>query len=164
MQTHTTRLDQLAILGKPMDHEEQVENILNGLPDIYKTVVDQIEGKDNPPTLTEIHERLLNHESKLLSAVVPVSASFPVTANMAQQRNFGNNRNSNQNKKSYQGNHSNTNWQPSTFNKSGQRTFKPYLGKCQIYNIQGHNARRCPQLQAMQSSSSFSAPSPFTPW
>lgn len=65
LQGVTTRLDQLAILGKYMDHEDQVEIILEGLPEEYKPVVDQIEGKDTPPTITEIHERLLNHEATL---------------------------------------------------------------------------------------------------
>lgn len=50
----TTKLDQLAILGMPYDHEDQVEIILTGLPEEYKTVVDQIEGKDTPPSLTEV--------------------------------------------------------------------------------------------------------------
>lgn len=37
-----TKLGQLAILGKPYDHEDQVELLLGGLPEEYKTVVDQI--------------------------------------------------------------------------------------------------------------------------
>lgn len=31
--------------------------------------------------------------------------------------------------------------------KQENKSFKPYLGNCQIYNTQGHSARRCPQLQ-----------------
>jgi len=91
-----------------------------------------------------------------------------MSANAVQQRNFNNNCNQNQHKNRYQGNthnnNTNTNSQPSTYNKSGQRTFKPYLGKCQICSVQGHSARRCPQLQAMQLPASSSAHSPFTPW
>lgn len=34
----TTRLDQLAILGKPMDHEDQIDALLDGLPAEYKPV------------------------------------------------------------------------------------------------------------------------------
>ena len=40
VQGATTRFDQLAILGKPMDHEDQVDAILEGLPDEYKQVID----------------------------------------------------------------------------------------------------------------------------
>ncbi|WZY86727.1 hypothetical protein YC2023_033111 [Brassica napus] len=41
-----TRLDQLAILGKAMEHENQIDLILDGLPDEYKQVVDQVESRD----------------------------------------------------------------------------------------------------------------------
>ncbi|XP_010490364.1 PREDICTED: uncharacterized protein LOC104768131 [Camelina sativa] len=61
----TVRFDELAILGKPMDHEDQIQKILAGLPDDYKPVVDQIENKDSPPTITEVHERLRNREVTL---------------------------------------------------------------------------------------------------
>lgn len=67
LQGAITRLDQLAILGKAIEHEDQIEMILEGLPEDYKSIVDQIEGRDTPPTIAELHERLLNHEAKLLS-------------------------------------------------------------------------------------------------
>lgn len=80
-------LDQLAILGKAVDHEDQIDLILEGLSDDYKTVVDQVEGRDLPPSITELHERLLNHEAKLLTATDDVLAQAPITANVAQHRN-----------------------------------------------------------------------------
>lgn len=52
LQGFVTCCDQLSILGKPIEHEDQVESILEGLPEEYKPVVDQIEGKDAPPSLT----------------------------------------------------------------------------------------------------------------
>lgn len=76
----TSRMDQLAILGKGMDHEDQIEVILEGLPEEYKPVIDQIEGRDIPPTITDLHERLLNHEAKLLA--LGASSSAPITANV----------------------------------------------------------------------------------
>lgn len=79
-------MDQLAILGKAVDHEDQIDYILEGLPDEYKTVVDQIEGRDTPPTITELHEKLLNHEAKLLAATDVAPVSTPVTANAAKSR------------------------------------------------------------------------------
>lgn len=81
----TTRLDQLAILGKPMDHEDQIDAILDGLPEEYKQVIDQIEGRETPPSITELHEKLLHHEAKLASTVVAPSL-FPVSANLVQQK------------------------------------------------------------------------------
>ncbi|CAA7032028.1 unnamed protein product [Microthlaspi erraticum] len=83
LQGFTTGFDNLATLGKPNEDEDQIEMILEGLPDDYTSVVDQVEGRDTPPTIVDLHERLLNHEAKLLSAAV--SPSVPATANMAQQ-------------------------------------------------------------------------------
>lgn len=89
----TTRFDQLALLAKVMDHEDQLEAILEGLPEEFKTVADQLESRDTPPSITEVHEKLINFEAKLqASATVPATPS-PVTANMAGYR--GNNRNNN---------------------------------------------------------------------
>lgn len=83
-------MDNLAILGKPIEHEDQIDLILEGLPDEYKPVIDQVEGRDQPPTITDLHERLLNHEAKLLSAAL-VSSPLPVTANIAHQRSSNTN-------------------------------------------------------------------------
>ncbi|XP_010474017.1 PREDICTED: uncharacterized protein LOC104753463 [Camelina sativa] len=78
----TKLFDELAILGKPMDHEDQIEKILAGLPDDYKPVANQIKGKDSPPTITEVHERLRNREVTLRAAASPTP--FPASANVAQ--------------------------------------------------------------------------------
>ena len=153
----TTRVDQLAILGKPMEHEDQIDAVLDGLPAEYKPVVDQIEGRETPPTLTEIHEKLLHHEAKLASTVS--EPTLPVSANLVQQKGQSSYHNKNKNHNNYYNNQSrpqystNTNWQQQN------RGSRPYLGKCQICGVQGHGAKRCPQLQAYQSA----AQSPFTP-
>ncbi|XP_010469139.1 PREDICTED: uncharacterized protein LOC104749244 [Camelina sativa] len=68
LQGLVTRFDQLAILGKPEDLEDQIEMILDGLPEEYRPVIDQVEGRDTPSSITYLHERLINHESKLLAA------------------------------------------------------------------------------------------------
>lgn len=65
VQGFTTRFDQVALLGKPYDLEDQIEHILEGLPEEYKSVVDQIESRDSTPTVVELHEKLLNYEAKL---------------------------------------------------------------------------------------------------
>ena len=126
--------------------------ILGGLPEEYKNVVDQIEGKDTAPNITEIHERLLNHEAKLLATKEQATEVAPVSANMVQNRNQNNNFNTNRNNNggSYN-NYNNTrrnnnNGDANRQYRSDTRTFKPYLGKCQLCNTQGHSARRCPQF------------------
>lgn len=71
LQGAITRFDQFTILGKAMDHEDQINDIvLAGWPEEYESIVDQIEGRETSPTITELHEKLLNHEAKLLSAAV----------------------------------------------------------------------------------------------
>lgn len=161
----TTRLDTLAILGKPVDHEDQIDMILEGLPDDYKSVVDQVEGRDSAPTITDLHERLLNHEAKLQALVS--SSPLPATANVAQQRNNNANNNyySRQSQQKARNNNNNRPWQPQpqpTHNKNESR--RPYLGRCQLCNVQGHSAKWCPQLQTHTQGSSHGPSSPFTPW
>lgn len=163
LQGHITHLDQLAILEKAVDHEDQLDLILDGLPEEYKTVVDQIEGRDTPPTITELHEKLLNHEAKLLASTEVVSSPVPDTANVAQQRNhinnntFKNRQRSNNN--NFRNNYNNYQTQP----RKDSRSPRPYLGQCQICGVQGHSAKRCPQLLTHQSSNQIMT-TPFKPW
>lgn len=82
MQGFITRCDQLALLGKPVDCEDQLEFILNGLPEEYKTISDHLEGRDVTPSISEVHEKLLNREAKLLTLSTNTSA-LPITANTA---------------------------------------------------------------------------------
>lgn len=136
LQEITTRLDQLAILGKPMDHEDQIELILDGLIDDYKSVVDQVEGRDGPPTITELHERLLNHEVKLLLAPDNSVTHVPATANAVQHRQNNHSQNQNQvrpnNPPGGYGQSSQNQWQPQPQSnwQSQNRGPRPYLGKC----------------------------------
>ena len=129
-------------------------------------VIDQIEGRDTPPTLTEVHERLLNHEVKLKTAVV--ASPVPVSAN-AVTYNGNKQSNNNRNQQRYGGsnkynNNRNTTWQP-------QQNYSPrpdnrqscgYQGKCQLCGIFGHSAQRCSQLQSFGSSSGQS--NSFASW
>lgn len=91
-QGFTIRFDQLAMLGTDIPHEDQLDFILGGLTDDYKQVIDQIGGRDTPPSLTELHEKLINHELKL-QTLVTASASVPATANAASYKPSNNYRN-----------------------------------------------------------------------
>lgn len=107
----TAIFDQLVLLGKPEDPKDQVDFILEGLPDDYKTLIDQVEGRDTTPSITELHEKLINHEAKLQSKQ-PAPAYVPVTANFTNYK--GNNRGGYQGNKrgGYQGNNrGNQTWQ-----------------------------------------------------
>lgn len=151
----TTRFDELALFGKALDSEDQIEHILNGLPEEYKTLADQIEGQDMPPSLTEIHEKLLNQEGKLQAVSVP-AATAPVPANYTNyQGPSNNNRNNNQARRGgYRGQQSHQ--QQSSFHSyspqsQAQTQSRGYQGKCQICSVFGHSACHCPQLQGAQS-------------
>lgn len=144
----TTIFDQLALLGKPEDPEDQIDTILEGLPEDYKTLIDQIESRDTPPSITELHEKLINQEVKLQTKQ-PAILPTPVTANYSNSRGNGNtytNRQQTQRRGGSRGGHST--WQPQQFQpNSNTNTPRGYQGKCQICGIFGHSARRCPQLQ-----------------
>ncbi|XP_010445186.1 PREDICTED: uncharacterized protein LOC104727812 [Camelina sativa] len=164
MQTLTTRFDQLALLGKPLALEDQLEVILGGLPEDYKAVVDQVEGRDTPPSIVKVHEKLINKEVKLLSLSLSTTSTGPTSAYAATYRpkfNSGGHsfrphqpwNNNNNNKHHYQ--------QPRLDN----RMLKGYQGKCQICGVFGHSAKRCSHLQQPSyGSQSGILPSPFHPW
>lgn len=158
LQGLTTRFDQIALLGKPLDHEDQIEYVIDGLPEDYKTVIDQIESRDTPPSLTEVHERLLNHEVKLQTvATEPVSA--PITANAATHTGHKPHNNNIRNQNRYavnnrQGNRQAQTWQQQSFTpRQDNRNSRGYQGRCQICSMYGHSARTCSQLQQHGSSS-----------
>ncbi|KAL0663659.1 hypothetical protein Bca4012_100496 [Brassica carinata] len=164
VQGFLTHFDQLALLGKPIEIEDQLEYVLDGLPDEYKQVVDQIEGRGTAPSIAEVHEKLLNFEVKLQSKTT-TPATTPITANVANYR--GSNQSNNTRNSSYQGRGSNNNrnqqqtWQQQLFSTPGGQPPRGYQGRCQFCNVQGHSAKHCPKLQNVPAVSQSSRP--FTP-
>ncbi|KAG7534176.1 Integrase catalytic core [Arabidopsis thaliana x Arabidopsis arenosa] len=160
----TVRFDLLAHLGNGMEHEDQIKRILEGLPEDYKRVVDQIEGRDRTPSLPELLEKLLNHEIKL-NAVVESAPSLPITANAAQVRGNNNNRNNNRGNSRFNPRQQQT-WQQQQFQPQQDSAPRGYQGKCQICGIHGHSARRCSQLQMPSGgfTNSYRPSTPQTPW
>ncbi|XP_010456923.1 PREDICTED: uncharacterized protein LOC104738445 [Camelina sativa] len=161
----TTRFDALANLDSPIEHEDQIEKILDGLPDEYRPIVDQVAARDTSPTITYVHERLLNHEGKLLSKATP--PTFPVTANVATNRPRQQSRGGHNNNNKRSSHHSSgSNYggvSPHQFHQplsTGES--RGYKGRCQICYTHGHSARWCPQFQSRATSSPQS--SPFRPW
>ncbi|XP_010513467.1 PREDICTED: uncharacterized protein LOC104789470 [Camelina sativa] len=155
------RFEKLALLGKPVDHQETLEYILEGLPEEYKSVVDPIEGRETPPSISEIVEKLLNREAKLLAAFYSVSKPVPISANVASGP------------QPYQGKHhprqqqhwNNNNNNHHSSSRQDYRGARGYQGKCQLCGVFGHSAKRCPQFHMNQSGSSNALlPSPFRPW
>ena len=63
-------------LGKPIDHEDLLEKILDGLGSEYKFAIYLVNGHDTPISFDEVHEKLINKEITLqqqhsLSFTVP---------------------------------------------------------------------------------------------
>eukprot|EP00261_Vitis_vinifera_P026635 XP_010660150.1 PREDICTED: uncharacterized protein LOC104881477 [Vitis vinifera] len=71
-----TRADELAILGKPIDNENLIDRVLEGLSDEYKSVIDAINARDTSISFAELHEKLLNKETSL-QTTQPSPLSLP---------------------------------------------------------------------------------------
>lgn len=136
MQLMKSKADQLALLGKPTDHEDLIEFILDGLPEEYRAVKDLI-------SFEELHEKLLNREADIVCNS-SVSEPFPVTANVAGSKQRNNWKPQNRHHHDQQQNMENRN--------TTQRYSRPYLGKCQACGVQGHSAQRCPRYKLTQNS------------
>ena len=149
VQGFPTRFDQVALLGKPYDLEDEIYHILEGVQEEYKSIVDQIEGRKSTPTIVEIHEKVLNHEAKMQSKS---STIVPITANAVTYRNPSNGCNNCNNFKGHRNNNNGSRnqqtWQlnNNVYSHYDQPT-RGYQGRCQLCGIHGHSARRCSQLQ-----------------
>ncbi|XP_010456650.1 PREDICTED: uncharacterized protein LOC104738119 [Camelina sativa] len=151
-----SRFNQLATMGKPYEHEEQIEYLLGGLPENYKPIVDQIEGRDSPPTMPAIHEKLINFKLKLQSQASATSV-VPVTANVAFNKSYGHSNNNNSRHHRYSSRGS-----LSSSLRGGHG--RGYQGQCQLCGVFGHSAQRCSQLstssRGFQPSGGNYSPSP----
>lgn len=144
VQGFTTKFDQLALLGKPYELEDQIDYVLEGLPEEYKQIVDQIERRETPPSITEIHEKLLNFEVKLQTKN-STSLALPVTANAAQFRGSSNNNNRNSSQQTPRNNtRGQQTWQQQKLSPRSDQQSRGYQGRCQLCSTYRHSARRCP--------------------
>ncbi|KAJ0647385.1 putative transcription factor interactor and regulator CCHC(Zn) family [Helianthus annuus] len=139
MQTIKILVDELAILGKPMDPEDVTDTILQGLDSkAYKPVIESVHARDNPISFHELHEKLINHELSL-SQNPPESTSIhqPASAFAAHTRPYS------------------KQWPsrppsnalgllPTPSSASAQR---PFLGKCQWCFTKGHSLTSCPSFK-----------------
>nr|GME02242.1 Retrovirus-related Pol polyprotein from transposon RE1 [Ipomoea batatas] len=121
-------VDELALLGKPMEHEDLTDKILDGLDSDYQSVIDAVNGRDSIISFEELHEKLINKELALHRAVPPTT--FPATAHPTQTRpaSIFQTR-----QPSY----------PRFTNNSSRPAPKPFLGRCQWCNVQGHVLFHC---------------------
>ena len=60
-----TRADALALLEKPVDDEDLIDRVLEGISDEYKSVIDAINARDTSISFVELYDKLLNKEASL---------------------------------------------------------------------------------------------------
>lgn len=105
MRNNITKSDQLALLGSPLEHEDLLDVIIDGLGDDFRSIVEMVNGRDVPISLEELQEKLLNRENTLVASADLVNFSMPAMANAAnysnQQPPRGNYRGSNQSRGNY---------------------------------------------------------------
>ncbi|KAH6776541.1 hypothetical protein C2S52_014102 [Perilla frutescens var. hirtella] len=77
--TIKSKSDELAVLGKPLDHEDLLDIILATLDEEYRAIIDMVEGRDTPITFDELH----------LTQIQNTTLMHPATANMGQGRSSG---------------------------------------------------------------------------
>ena len=65
MQVIKTPADELAILRKPVDDVDLIDQVLKGLSDEYKSITDAINANDTSISFAELHEKLLNKKAFL---------------------------------------------------------------------------------------------------
>jgi len=143
------KVDDLALLGKPMDPKDVTEQILAGLGEEYKPEIDAINGRDQPISFAELHERLLNREAMLLCTETPQAT--PIVANATDTRSWRSNNNqqgrSNQNSRPH---NNNNNRQYQNNQQRGGRG--QYQGRCQACGVHGHSAKFCPEFRIVRGS------------
>ena len=57
--------DQLAALGKPLNHEDLIDRILDGLDEDNKSIANIVQGRDTLILFDELHKKLINWELTL---------------------------------------------------------------------------------------------------
>ncbi|KAA8534443.1 hypothetical protein F0562_031960 [Nyssa sinensis] len=145
------RADELALLGVPMDDDDLIEKILDGLGSDYKDLVHVVHARDTPITFDELHEKLLTFEAHLQEKK-PDQSYLPTSANLAH-RTISSSRPSSITTQSPHFGPTNTGWRPSSTNtwrpspgphqpRGDRPPPRTYLGYCQICGIQGHTAKR----------------------
>ncbi|KZV31132.1 hypothetical protein F511_11845 [Dorcoceras hygrometricum] len=82
--TIKTKSDELAALGKPLDHENIIEKVLEGLDNTYQSVIDAVNSRDTPITFDELHEKLIHKELSLRHN--SPSLALPASAHLAHTR------------------------------------------------------------------------------
>lgn len=127
MNTIKTSADHLALMGKPLDHEDIIDKVLKGLnSDIYQSFIMTVNARDTPITFEELTEKLLHHELNLASA--QPAPAFPASVHAAAFRGRA---------------PPSPALLPTPPGHAATTSRKPFLGKCQFCRAVGHVASDC---------------------
>ncbi|RVW19662.1 Retrovirus-related Pol polyprotein from transposon RE1 [Vitis vinifera] len=170
-QSIKTRADELAALGKPLDQEDLIEKVLEGLDENYQSIIDAVNGRDSTISFDELHEKLINKELSLRNKISP--SPLPASAHATNVRFTP---------------WSVTNRTPRlpgstsaptqgiirnspTNTRDNRSPARPFLGRCQWCSTQGHVVSRCPlfrqqfpQVQPPSRPGNSSQSRPPAPW
>ncbi|PON92162.1 hypothetical protein TorRG33x02_119810 [Trema orientale] len=135
MQAIKTKADELVALGKPFDHEDLIEKVLDGLDDTFQSVINAVNNRDTVITFDELHEKLINKELSMRNP--SPSPSFPASAHLTHTQH------SNQRSPGTR-----PPWlahppAPQSAPHQSNRPPHPFLGKCQWCRSQGHVVSQC---------------------
>lgn len=136
MQSIKARADELDALEKPLDQEDLIEKILDGLNDEYQSVIDVVNGRETTISFDELHEKLINKELTLQQKTGP--SHLLATANPTYTRT-----------KSGPSNNRLSSFSPKTgqvaqkLTPEGRVLPRPFLGRCQWCNTKGHVLANC---------------------
>ena len=138
--------DQLAILGEPVQPEDLIDRILEGLQDPnYKSLIDAVNARYTLITFDELYEKLLVREGNLRTETPLPTTPLPATALAATTR-YPPPSSSQPHDSSPRPYHPHKPpYTPSKkiSNSKGQG----YQGKCQWCHVQGHSLYRCHKFQ-----------------
>ncbi|KAL8100569.1 hypothetical protein AgCh_032718 [Apium graveolens] len=148
MQAIKTCADQLAALGKKVEHEDLIDRVLLGLDESYTSVIEAVNGRDTPISFEELHEKLINRELAIQQN--RQDSSMPATVFAVTTRNHG---------KNY-GRSNVPDILPLPSNNFTKQT-RPYLGKCQWCRQQGHVVSQCPVFTQKFPNATPPPPPPF---
>lgn len=80
-QTLKACVDQLVVLGKPIEHEDLIDKVLAGLDDSYQSVIETVNARDTTISFEELHEKLINgvvNKDMWLHIALYLIKSFPM--------------------------------------------------------------------------------------
>ena len=137
------------MLNHTIEDDDLALKILGGINQSYENLISAIHICDSPVTFEELHEKLINYEAHLKTEAWKKAAlpNMPTYANLAQKSSLNSTKYQAYSRPFYPPTttkiHSPSSPYPSNFPASQSR---PFLGKRQLCNQQGHSVKRYPKF------------------